>query len=79
MVGDELMHQLAAVRSVRQIARRARHVHSRLDRHRAEIEALAGAGASTYDIALWLRKFKRTKVHPTTVWRALKRWQAQGG
>jgi Fe2+ or Zn2+ uptake regulation protein len=74
MASDDLMRQLAAVRSTRRIARHTRHARSRLDRHRAEIEALIAAGASTYDIALWLRQFKRTKVHPTTVWRALKRW-----
>ena len=39
------------------------------------IEALAAAGASSYDLALWLRQHKRTKVHPTTVWRALKHWR----
>lgn len=78
VAGEELMRQLAAVRSARWITRRERRARSRLDRYRAEIEALAGAGASSYDIALWLRKFKRAKVHPTTVWRALKRWRAPG-
>lgn len=77
MAGEERTAQLATVRNVRRISRRRRHAHSRLDRYRyrAEIEALAEARASSYDIALWLRKFKRTKVHPTTVWRALKRWR----
>jgi len=75
LAGDELKVQLAAVRNVRRIARRGRRARSRLDRYRAEIETLTKAGASSYDIALWLRKFKRIKVHPTTVWRALKRWR----
>lgn len=75
MADEELKSQLATVRAIRQTARHRRHVRSRLDRHRAEIEDLAKAGASSYDIALWLRRFKRTKVHPTTVWRALKRWR----
>jgi len=75
MASEELTAQLAAVHDVRRIARRGRRARSRLDRYRAEIEALAEAGASSYDIALWLRKFKRTKVHPTTVWRALRRWR----
>jgi hypothetical protein len=72
---DELKGQLEQVRSIRRTARRETLVRSRLDRYRAEIEALAAAGASSYDIALWLRKFKRIRVHPTTVWRALKRWR----
>jgi len=75
VVDEELRNQFAAVRCQRQIARRKPHVRSRLDRYRAEIEALAIAGASSHDIALWLRRFKRTRVHPTTVWRALKRWR----
>ena len=75
MSGDNLLNQLETVRTVRRIARRRSQTHSRLDRHRAEIVTLAAAGASSYDIALWLRQFKRTRVHPTTVWRALKRWQ----
>lgn len=75
MADEKLTAQLATVRVTRQIARRRCHVRSRLDRYRAEIEALVHAGASSYDLALWLRQFKRTKVHPTTVWRALKRWR----
>lgn len=75
MADEELAVQLAAVRNVRRIARRIHRARSRLDHYRAEIEALAAAGASSYDLALWLRRFKRAKVHPTTVWRALKRWR----
>ena len=74
MTGDELKVQLEAVRTLRRSARRQSHARSRLDRYRADIEALAVAGASSYDIALWLRQYKRTKVHPSTVWRALTRW-----
>lgn len=74
-VSDRLANELEVVRSLRQVARRRRGQRSRLDRYRAEIERLARAGASSYDIALWLRKFKRTRVHPTTVWRALRRWR----
>jgi hypothetical protein len=72
---DELKNQLAQVRTIRRTARRKPHARSRLDRYRAEIETLAAAGASSYEIALWLRQFKRTRVHPTTVWRSLKRWR----
>lgn len=77
MPDDELKAQLEQVRAIRRTARRKPRGRSRLDRHRAEIEALAAAGASSYGIALWLRRFRRTKVHPTTVWRALKRWQSE--
>jgi hypothetical protein len=75
MADEELKTQLVAVRAIRRTARRHYHARSRLDRYRAEIEALAETGASSSDVALWLRRFKRTKVHPTTVWRALKRWR----
>lgn len=73
-VTERLAAELEAVRGLREVARRRRGQRSRLDRYRAEIESLASAGASSYEIALWLRKFKRTRVHPTTVWRALRRW-----
>ena len=74
-MSEQLAAELEAIRGLRQVARRRRRQRSRLDRYRAEIESLASAGASSYDIALWLRKFKRTRVHPTTVWRALRRWR----
>ena len=74
-VSERLAGELEVVRGLRQVARRHRSQRSRLDRYRTEIESLAHAGASSYDIALWLRKFKRTRVHPTTVWRALRRWR----
>jgi len=79
MTDPELMNQLDQVHAERRLARRYRRIRSRLDRHRAELEALASAGASSYDLALWLRQYKRTKVHPTTVWRALTRWRRAPG
>lgn len=72
---ERLAGELEGIRALRQVTRRRRGQRSRLDRYRAEIEGLAAAGASSYDIALWLGKFKRTRVHPTTVWRALRRWR----
>ncbi len=75
MTSEELKAQLAAVRTIRRSARRQSRTRSRLDRYRADIETLAADGASSYDIALWLRQYKRTKVHPSTVWRALTRWR----
>lgn len=74
---DDLIQQLESVRAQRATARRQRFARSRLDRHRAEIEALAEQGASWRDIAAWLRQYKRVKVHPTTVGRRLARWRAQ--
>ena len=79
MTDTELMNQLDQVHAERRLARRKRRIRSRLDRYRAELEELASAGASSYDLALWLRQFKRTKVHPTTVWRALARWRRAPG
>ena len=76
-IGDstpEAALPIAERRKLRRYARRHSHARSRLDRYRADIEALAVAGASSYDIALWLRQFKRTKVNPSTVWRALNHW-----
>lgn len=75
MPEDDLIRQLAHVRAVRRTARRRVPGRSRLDRYRADVEALAGSGASSYEISLWLRQYKRTRVHPTTVWRALRRWR----
>ena len=72
-----LMQQLDAVRKVRAEARKRRFHRSRLDRYRAELEQLAAAGASWRDLAQWLRTYKRVKVHPTTVGRALARWRTQ--
>lgn len=79
MSDARLEAELAVVRSFRRTARHRIFARSRLDRHRADIQALAAAGASSYDIALWLRTFKRIRVHPTTVWRALKRWTSKQG
>lgn len=79
MMDARLKEELAVVHRLRRIARRRVFTRSRLDRHRADIQALAAVGASSYDIALWLRTFKRIRVHPTTVWRALKRWGGSQG
>ena len=72
---DKLRHQLEAVRVQRATARRRRFTRSRLDRYRAELEALAGEGASVRDLTAWLRQYKRVKVHPSTVARRLARWR----
>ena len=71
---DELRQQLESVRAERATSRRQRYVRSRLDKHRAELELLAEEGASLRDMVAWLRRFKRVKVHPTTVSRRLAFW-----
>lgn len=64
-VSERLNAELeVVVRGLRRIARGRRGQRSRLDRYRAEIESLVSAGASSYDIALWLQKFKLTRVPP---------------
>ncbi len=75
----ELHTQLQTVQATRAMARQRRFTRSRLDRHRAELEALADAGASWRDLALWLRTYKRIKVHSTTVGRRLAQWRARPG
>jgi hypothetical protein len=57
-VSERLAGELEVVRGLRQVARQRRHQRSRLDRYRAEIESLARAGASSYDIALRLKRKK---------------------
>ena len=75
MSRKELVTQLESVREMRQIGRRKPYKRSRLERHRAEIACLVEEGASWRDIALWLRRYKRIKVHPTTVGRAITKWK----
>lgn len=76
MGDDVLSGQLAAIKTHRKTARHVRFSRSRLDRYRADIETLSNQeGASHRDIALWLRTFKRVKIHATTVGRALKKWR----
>lgn len=74
---DTLDQQLTHVQAQRRIARRQPFRRSRLERYRAELLALAERGASHRDLALWLRQFKRVKVHPTTVGRALAKWTSK--
>ncbi|MEM7504970.1 MAG: hypothetical protein AAF417_23305 [Pseudomonadota bacterium] len=74
---DDLHAQLRAVQAERAMTRKRRFTRSRLDRHRAELEALAAAGASWQDLAQWLRTYRRIKVHPTTVGRRLAVWRAR--
>jgi len=77
MSKETLLHEFNFLRQQRRAARRRRYKRSRLDRYRAEIEVIHTSGGSWRDIAIWLRQYRRTKVHPTTVGRALAKWQEQ--
>jgi len=58
----ELHTQLEDIRRTRKKARRRPYRASRLDRHRAEIEALRKMGASLEDIRLWLRRYRHVHI-----------------
>ena len=77
--GDRLKSQLAAIQAKRHIARRKAYRRSRLERYRAELMMLADAGASSRELALWLREYKRVKIHWTTVNRMVSRWRKEEG
>lgn len=79
MADQELLQQLEQVRAQRALAKPKRYRRSRLDRHRAEIQTLQEAGASLAEIQLWLLRYKRIKVHATTIGRALERWDKREG
>ena len=64
--------ELAALRARRAAAQRKTYRVSRLARYRAELVALRRAGASYPELAEWLRRKRRCKVHHTTVMRFLK-------
>lgn len=74
-MNHELLRELHTIRLARRFARRKKFLHSRLDRYRSEILQLRHARASYYEVSVWLRTFKRVEAHPTTVWRALRRWE----
>ena len=63
--------ELAALRARRTAAQRKTYRVSRLARYRAELVALRRAGASYPELAEWLRRKRRCKVHHTTVMRYL--------
>ena len=74
MNDKDLIKQFINIREIRKKARRRRYRRSRLDRYRREIEVINNNGGSWRDIAIWLRKERKFKVHPTTVGRALEKW-----
>ncbi len=74
MSGVCVAAELEAIRRHRAMARRRVWRCSRLDRYRAEIEALRAAGASLADIQVWLRR-RRLRVARSTILRRLRAWE----
>lgn len=68
--------QMAALQAERKAMRKATLRRSRLDPYQAEIQDFSDQGFGPTDIAAWLAKHKRVRVHPTTVLKRLKEWQA---
>jgi len=73
----DLQAQLQEIRRTRKRARRRPYRASRLDRHRAEIEALRKMGASLEDIRLWLRRYRRVRISRRAVLYRLRRWEEE--
>lgn len=72
---DPLLLELEAVRAEMQAARQIQRRTSKLDRYKGELLRLHKAGASTKELAHWLRTRQHVRVHPTTVLRRLTHWQ----
>jgi len=64
--------ELAEVKSLRTVQRRKRFRKSKLDRYRAELVAMYRTGASSQDLATWLRMKHRMKVHRSSIARYLR-------
>lgn len=56
-----------------QSRRKSQYRRSRLHKCRAELVALAKAGASLRQLALWLQRDKRIKISHTSIMRYLKK------
>lgn len=63
--------ELEAVRARRAMQRRKQYRQSKLDRYRAELVALRQTGASSQDLATWLRMKHRLKIHRSSIDRFL--------
>ena len=74
MSDDHVIIQFRRIREIRKKSCKRRYRRSRLDKYRLEIEMLSNNGGSWRQIANWLRQERRVKVHPTTIGRALDRW-----
>jgi 1,6-anhydro-N-acetylmuramate kinase len=71
----EKFDAVAELQRIRELRQVKRYRKSKLDRFRTEILALDAAGASTSDIALWLREHK-LKADASTVGRYLAKQKA---
>ena len=65
--------ELAKMNEYCQSRRKAHYRRSRLHKCRAELVALAKAGASLRQLALWLQRDKRIKISHTSIMRYLKK------
>lgn len=70
---ETLAMDLSRIRAARRLRKKKRF--SRLDRHRAQIQALKQQhGASLSEIQAWLKQHARITVATSTILRALRRW-----
>lgn len=63
--------ELEAVKAKRAMQRRTTYRKSKLERYRAELVAMREAGASSQDLAVWLRMKHRLKIHRSSIDRFL--------
>ena len=77
MFSEQTRAELDAVRAEMKAARQKQRWTSKLDRFKGELLSFHLAGASTRELAFWLRTRKQVTVHPTTVLRRLQQWQRQ--
>lgn len=71
----ELQAQLADVQRVREVGQKQPFRKSKLDRYRPQILLLHATGASFRDIQVWLRRYRRLRVSPSTIFRVIQRWK----
>jgi len=76
---DQLRTQLADVKRVRNLSRKAVYSQSKLDPYKLEIEMLKSQGASLCEIRDWLRRYRRIHINKSTISRNLKRWRGENG
>jgi hypothetical protein len=63
--------ELAVIKEKRAMMRRKVYRKSKLEKYRAELVALRQAGASSQDLATWLKMKHRLKIHRSSVDRYL--------
>ena len=70
-----LDQQMADIKAKRQANRAPTFRRSRLDPYRDDIEYFAAQGVGNPDIAAWLAKHKRIRVHHSTIQKRLQHWR----